>query len=123
MKDFAITQRDQKFLEQAIKIVENEMADPAFGVQEFVKMMGVSRSLLHKKLTALTDQSATEFINHLRLKKALHLLQNTDMNISEIAYSVGYNDPKYFSRVFSKQYGESPSEYMNKVLNVTKGLA
>lgn len=123
LKDFAITQRDQKFLEQAIKIVENEMADPAFGVQEFVKMMGVSRSLLHKKLTALTDQSATEFINHLRLKKALHLLQNTDMNISEIAYSVGYNDPKYFSRVFSKQYGESPSEYMNKVLNVTKGLA
>lgn len=123
LKEMAITQRDQKFLEQAIKIVEDKMADPAFGVQEFVKKMGVSRSLLHTKLTALTDQSATEFINHLRLKKSLHLLQNTDMNISEIAYSVGYNDPKYFSRVFSKQYGESPSEYVNKTMNGIKGLA
>src|SRR5690606_32472307 len=114
--------RDQKFLERAVKIVEDKMVDPAFGVQEFVKMMGVSRSLLHTKLAALTDQSATEFINHFRLKKSRSLLKNTDMNISEIAYSVGYNDPKYFSRVFSKQYGESPSEYLQKAVRVAKGL-
>lgn len=123
LNQLATTNKDQKFLEKAIIIVENRMADPIFGVQEFVREIGVSRSLLHKKLSALTGQSATEFINHFRLKKSLKLLQQSDMNISEIAYTVGYNDPKYFSRIFSKQYGASPSEYLQKTMKVAKGLA
>lgn len=119
-RQLASTVRDQKFLEQAIRIVEDKMTDPSFGVQDFVKEMGMSRSLLHKKLTALTEQSATEFINHFRLKKALKLLKSTDLNISEIAYSVGFNDPKYFSRVFSKQYGDAPKEYLQNLKKTTK---
>ena len=117
----ATTDRDQKFLEQAIRIVEDKMTDPEFGAKEFVREMGMSRSLLHKKLTVLTDQSATEFINHFRLKKSLKLLKHADMNISEVAYSVGFNDPKYFSRIFSKQYGNAPSEYLHKALKAVKG--
>lgn len=116
-RKLATTVKDQKFLEQAIRIVEDKMADPEFSVKDFVKAIGMSRSLLHQKLTALTDQSATEFINHFRLKKALQLLKNTDKNISEVAYSVGYNDPKYFSRLFSKYYGATPKDYLQNLLN------
>lgn len=104
--------KDQKFLEHAIKTVEAHMEDSLFGVKEFVKLMGISRSLLHKKLTALTDQSAAEFINQLRMKKAMQLLKANELNISGIAYSVGYNDPKYFSRLFSRYYGKSPRDFL-----------
>lgn len=106
--------KDQKFIERAFEVVETNLADSSFGVKQFVDQMGISRSLLHKKLTGLTEQSAAEFINHLRMKKAKGLLQQNDLNVSEVAYSVGYNDPKYFSRLFSKSFGESPKDYANK---------
>jgi AraC-like DNA-binding protein len=88
------------------------MENSDFGVKEFVRCMGISRSLLHKKLTSLTNQSAAEFINHLRMKKALPLLKQNELNISEVAYAVGYNDPKYFSRLFSRHYGQPPKEFL-----------
>nr|WKN34096.1 two-component regulator propeller domain-containing protein [Tunicatimonas sp. TK19036] len=106
--------KDQRFLEQAIKTVEDHLEDPDFGVQSLVKSMSISRSLLHKKLTALTTQSTTEFINHLRMKRAQELLRQNELNVSEIAYAVGYNDPKYFSRVFNKHVGQSPTEFLKE---------
>lgn len=105
--------KDQKFIEHALETVNQNLSDSQFGVKEFVDQMGISRSLLHKKLTSLTDQSAAEFINHQRMRKAQQLLQQNELNISEVAYSVGYNDPKYFSRLFSKTFGQSPKEFVN----------
>lgn len=107
--------KDQKFLEKAVEIVSQYMHDSSFGVKEFVDEMGISRSLLHKKLTGLTDQSAAEFINHLKMKKARRLLQENSMNISEVAYAVGYNDPKYFSRIFSKHFNQSPKAFVDSL--------
>lgn len=103
---------DEEFLKQAIELVQNRLSNSGFGVQEFVKEMHVSRSFLHKKLTVLTNQSAAEFINCLRMKKAMSLLTTGGGNISEVAYAVGYNDPKYFTRLFTKFYGESPKKYL-----------
>ena len=106
---------DQQFLRRAIKAVEDNLENSSFGAKELVESLGVSRSLLHKKLAALTDQSTTEFINHLRMKKAQHLLRQPSLNISEVAYAVGYSDPKYFSRVFSKHYGQSPQAFLKQI--------
>ena len=64
--------------------------------------------------TALTDQSATDFINTIRLKKSVDLLATMEFNVSEVAYAVGYNDPKYFSRIFKKQFGKAPSDYLKQ---------
>jgi AraC-like DNA-binding protein len=72
----------------------------------------ISRSLLHKKLTAIVDQSAVDFITSVKLKKSALLMHEGNLNISEVAYSVGFNDPKYFSRCFKKHFGKSPSEYL-----------
>ena len=77
----------------------------------FSDMMFVSRSLLYKKLKALVDLSPNDFITVYRLKKALPLLAAKDISVNEVAYSVGFNDPKYFSRVFKKFYKKTPSEY------------
>lgn len=108
--------RDQKFLEEALSIVNTNIDNSSFGARELVNELGVSRSLLHKKLTALTGQSTADFINQIRMKQACQLLKNTELNISEVAYAVGYNDPKYFSRLFSKYFGRSPKEYLKDAI-------
>lgn len=108
--------KDQKFLEHAIQTVEENLTDSDFGARQFVESMGISRSLLHKKLTSITNQSAAEFINHLRMKKAKELLRQNELNVSEVAYAVGYNDPKYFTRLFSKLNDQSPKEFANSFL-------
>jgi AraC-like DNA-binding protein len=95
------------------KDFEHNFSDPNFGVEELVEKMSISRSLLHKKLSALTDQSAGDFITSIRLKKAAQLLQSSNKNISEVAYEIGFNDPKYFSRIFRKYFGTTPSEDIN----------
>ncbi len=117
LDELTSSNRDQKFLELALRTVDQHMENSDFGVTMFVNEMGISRSLLHKKLTVLTNQSAADFINHLRLKKAENLLLTTELNVSQVAYSVGYSDPKYFTRLFHKQYGASPKEFVDRAKN------
>jgi len=74
-------------------------------------------------MKAITDLSANDFINVFRLKKSLELLKQGQLQISEIAYQVGFNDPKYFSRIFKKFFKKSPSEYLpQKRINAVIGL-
>lgn len=118
IKELSTNSRDQQFLEAAEKVVYEQLSNGEFGSKDLVLTLGVSRSLLHKKLTALTNKSASEFINHIRMSEAKKRLVNPDLNISEVAYAVGYNDPKYFSRLFSKHFGKSPKEYQAMVLGL-----
>ena len=73
--------------------------------------MCISNSGLSDKMKALTGQSINELIQNVRIKKATELLINSDMNVSEIAYETGFNDPYYFSRLFKKYHNMSPSDY------------
>ena len=102
---------DDKFLAKAYTILEGSYSNTDFSVELFSDQMFVSRSLLYKKLKALVGLSPNDFITVYRLKKALPLLLSKEMTINEIAYGVGFNDPKYFSRVFKKFYKKKPSEY------------
>ena len=68
---------------------------------------------LHRKLKALTGQSTTEFIRSQRLKLAIKLLKENKISISEIGYTVGFNDPSYFAKCFKQEYGTSPTEYLS----------
>jgi signal transduction histidine kinase/ligand-binding sensor domain-containing protein/DNA-binding response OmpR family regulator len=112
-KEITTTHIDEQFMQKTIKIVEGNMNNPEFGVQKLATEMCVSRSLLHKKLTAIVDLSANDFITTMRLKKSALLLHQGNMNVSEIAFEVGFNDPKYFSRCFRKHFGMAPTEYIN----------
>jgi signal transduction histidine kinase/AraC-like DNA-binding protein/ActR/RegA family two-component response regulator len=108
--------RDEQFLQKAIDVVNENMLKSNFCITDFNEAMGVSRSLLYKKLISLTGHSATDFIISIRLKKALQLLKNKDLNISEISYMVGFNTPKYFSRCFRRYYGKNPTQYYDTIL-------
>jgi len=111
LADSGITTMDEKFMKKAYEITEREMSDPEFGVSSFSKQMALSRMQLHRKLKALTDQSATEFIKTNRLNKAAVLLKSKSSTAAEIAYDVGFNTPSYFSSCFKEHFGKTPSEY------------
>ncbi len=103
---------DEKFLNKLMQLVADHMEDPDFNVTALVTYIGMSQTVLYKKIKALTDMSITDFIKSQRLKRAAQLLQENKMNISEVAYSVGFNDRKYFSKEFKKQFGKAPTEYI-----------
>ncbi len=103
---------DQKFVSRLMEIVQDNYTDPDFDVSMLLDKMCISKSLLHKKLQSLLGQSAVKIIRSFRLTKA-HELLNTEagqrMTVSEVAYRVGFNDPKYFTRCFTRHFGVNPS--------------
>jgi signal transduction histidine kinase/CheY-like chemotaxis protein/AraC-like DNA-binding protein len=102
---------DEAFLTKAIRLVEEHMGEPDFGVELLYHEMAMSRSSLHKKLKALTNQSATEFINMIRLKEAARQLRQQSGTVSEIAYRVGFSSIPYFNVCFKRVFGMNPTRY------------
>jgi YesN/AraC family two-component response regulator len=116
-RDMASTARlssDQQFLQKAIDIIEKHLSAPDFSVQQFAEGMALSRVQLHRKLTAIVNQNATDFIRMYRLNKAAGMIKQETGTIAEIAYDVGFSSPSYFTECFKKQYDMSPSEYQEK---------
>ncbi|MGM9507697.1 two-component regulator propeller domain-containing protein [Larkinella sp. GY13] len=99
------------FLLKLRTTLEEQLDNPDFSIEAICQRMRMSRSTLHLKLVALTGMSTTRYIRALRLGKAKELLAASDLNISEVAYAVGFEDPKYFSRVFSDEFGISPANF------------
>ena len=106
-----ISSMDEQFLKKALKTVEEHIADEKFSVEDFSLEMAFSRMQLHRKLTGLTGQSATDFIRTIRLNKAAKLLASKSGTVTEIAYHVGFNSLSWFTKCFKEQYGLSPSEF------------
>ena len=102
---------DEQFIKNAIEIVEAQIDNPDFTVEAFQKVLGMSKTQLHRKLKALTDQSASEFIRTLRIKRAAQYLKKNSQTVSEAAYSVGFNNLSYFAKCFREQFGKTPSQY------------
>ncbi len=107
----AITSMDEKLINHAVKYVEDNIARSDLSVEELSKELGMSRVHLYKKLLAITGKTPIEFIRIIRLQRAAQLLRGSQQNISEIAYQVGFNNPKYFSRYFKEEFGILPSAF------------
>jgi signal transduction histidine kinase/ligand-binding sensor domain-containing protein/DNA-binding NarL/FixJ family response regulator len=105
-----VTSPDERFLQKLMQVVEEHMENPDFGVVTLGTEIGMSKTVLYKKIIALTDLSPSDFLKSMRLKKAAFLLMDGQLSINEIASLVGFNDRKYFSKEFKKLHGKSPSE-------------
>ena len=110
--EIGITSLDEKLMKKALETVEKNMSDPEFSVEKLSRELGMSRVHLYKKLTALTGKSPIEFIRIMRLKRAAQYLSKSQLTVSEIAFEVGFNDPRYFSRYFKAEFGLLPSQYI-----------
>lgn len=109
-----VTPLDQQFLQQAIAAVEARIADPDFSVEDLSRAVHCSRVTLYKKLSSLTGKAPLDFIRHIRLKRAAELLAKSQRSVAEVAYEVGFNNPKYFAKFFRKEYGVQPSAYKHQ---------
>ena len=97
------------FLQKLIKVILDRLDDPDLAVVHLCRVAKLSNTQVNRKLKALTGKTPSQFIRFIRLQKAMELLQTTDLNISEVAYEVGFNNPNYFSRSFSEEFGFPPS--------------
>ncbi len=110
-KDIAINSVDEQFITNLQTVLDEQLVESDFNAESFAKALYMSRMQLHRKLKAVTGKTATEFIRFQRLKLAASLLKKSDANISEIGYSVGFNNHSYFTKCFKEHYGVSPTDF------------
>lgn len=113
-KNIAISRVDEKFIEKVQAVMDQYLTNPDFSAEDFSSKVGMSRMQLHRKLKALIGLSTSELIRNERLKMAALLLQESDVQVAEICYQVGFNNPSYFAKCFKETYGCLPSEYSQK---------
>lgn len=109
--DITASSLDEVFLKKALQVVEENMGNSEFSVDDFCKQLTMSRTNIHLKLKALTSQSTTEFIRSIRLKRAAQLIKQKKGSSTEIAYMVGFTSQPYFSRCFKEYFKVNPTEY------------
>lgn len=106
-----ITPLDEQFIRKVVKQVEENVANADYSVEDLCRDMGISRAHFYKKIMALTGKSPLEFIRHVRLQQAAQLLEKSQLTVAEVAYRVGFNNPKYFAKYFREVYHVLPSAY------------
>ena len=109
-----------KLLNSIMKYIEAKLSDSDLSVEELSKHVGMSRGSLYYKLIELTGVSPVEYIRNVKLEKAATLLENSELNVAQIAYMTGFGTPSYFSRIFKNKYGMVPSEYLHFKRNAAK---
>lgn len=103
---------ENQFLRKIVSMIERRIDDPTLVVGDLAKEVRLSSMQVNRKLKALTGKTGNTLVRSIRLQRAKKLLLNKEMNVSEVAYSVGFNDPNYFSRAFSAEFGISPGEFL-----------
>ena len=117
-KSASMPSPDKEFLDKAIACVHKHIDDSDYDRETFASDMGMSSSSLYNKLRAVTGMNATSFIRDMRMKEACRLAKATPgIRVSDLAYSVGFKDPKYFATIFKKEFGMQPSEYIESIVN------
>lgn len=101
---------DEEFMKRVIAVIENHLSDEKFSIEEFSSELNMSRVQLHRKLKALVGKSAGHFLRSVRLTKAKDFIEEQKGNISEIAYSVGFSSPAYFTKCFKEEFGYLPKD-------------
>ena len=114
LKTQTVGKLDRKFINEFTAIVESNLSNESFNIEDICKSMGISRVQLYRKVKALLSINVYHYILNTRLQKAKYLLQNEEFTISEIAYKVGFSSPTYFSTVFKSKFGVTPKAFKEK---------
>lgn len=112
--EVAIRSLDEQFVSSAVKAVEDNLGNAEFTVEELSDAMSMSRVYLYKKILSLTGKTPIEFIRIIRMKRSASLLEKSQLTISEIAYQTGFNNPKYFTKLFKEEFKMLPTEYRKR---------
>jgi signal transduction histidine kinase/ligand-binding sensor domain-containing protein/DNA-binding response OmpR family regulator len=113
-REITTNRKDAEFLEKLLKYVDEHIGEPELNINYLAQTLAMSRSTFFRKIKAITGTTGKEFVDSIRFKKAAHLLISSDMNISEVAYTIGHSNPQYFSKWFKTYHKVSPSEYISQ---------
>jgi transcriptional regulator GlxA family with amidase domain len=108
-----LSANDKKFMDSLMSLVDSNIDNGELMIEDLARDLGVSRSVLFKKLKTLTGLSPNEFIKEIRIKHAAKLIVDDEYSMAQIAYMTGFNDSHYFSKCFKKYFGVTPTEYRN----------
>ncbi len=111
MKDISVKGNNDALMERIMKCVNENLQNPDFNVEMLTEEVGISRAHLHRKMKEITGISTSDFIRNLRLEQAAKLLKEGSINVTQVAYSVGFNNRAHFSTAFKKHFGMNPTEY------------
>jgi AraC-like DNA-binding protein len=109
--EISVSSPDEKFLKEFQDIIEKNLSDPDFGVDELSKKLIMGRSTLYRKIQALTGETPNQFILSYRLERGAQLLREKFGNVTEVALEVGFSSAAYFSKLFKEKFHQSPSEF------------
>jgi DNA-binding response OmpR family regulator len=112
--EVAVESRDEAFLQRALAVMEEQIANEEFTAEDFQRAVGMSKTQLHRKLKALVNQAPREFMRAFRLQRAAQLLKQGAGNVTEIAYMVGFSSQPYFTKCFQEEFGVTPKEYAKR---------
>jgi len=120
IKPVRLKSNEEQLMDRIMNVINKNINNPQLNVELLAKEAAISRVQLHRKLKEMAGISAGDFIRNIRLKQAAEILKSKDINISQVAYAVGYNSPSLFSAAFKKLYGISPTEYAEKDTSVNE---
>lgn len=110
-KDIEVESPDEQFIESVLLELEKNYEDPEFRLEELASTLNMSYSHVYRKFLSLTGKTLVDFVRSFRLKKSVPLIEKHNFTIGEIAFRIGFNDPKYFSKCFKKEYGKTPKQF------------
>jgi ligand-binding sensor domain-containing protein/signal transduction histidine kinase/DNA-binding response OmpR family regulator len=112
--DIIVSSLDEKLLKKALQIVEENISNELFEISTFSEELGISRTMLFSKIKAWTNLTPSDFVTVMRMKRAAQLLEQNKLTVSQVAFQVGYKNPKYFSKCFQRHFSETPTSYAKK---------
>jgi AraC-like DNA-binding protein len=118
--EVSIVSQDEQFISKATKVVEENISNPKFSVEDLSHELGYSRAKFYQKMLKIMAMTPMDFMRHIRMSRAEDLLRKSQLTISEIAYMVGYNNPKLFSRYFKYHFKKYPSEFRLEIKNTSQ---
>lgn len=116
--ELAHSEKDKEFMNKLLQIIDQHLPDPDFDIEQLCQQMGMSRTRLYQKIKGLSKQSIGDFIRGLRLKKAVHIMTHEDVTLTEVMVRVGIQTQSYFTRAFKKEFGKTPTQYMQEIKKI-----
>ena len=114
-RELVHTAKDKEFIDRLLHIIEEDLSDPELDVESICQQIGMSRTALYQKIKGISGQSVTEFVRSVRLRKAVQIMTEEDVLLTEVMYRVGIQTQSYFTKAFKKEFGKTPTQFLQEL--------
>jgi AraC-like DNA-binding protein len=115
LAEVVIVDEDELVMDRLMKFLEQRIDDDSLRIDDMAEAVNMGRTVFYEKIRQLVGVSPSDFLRQVRMQRARQLIAKSNMNISQVAYAVGFSDPKYFAKCFKKEFGVLPSEYLESL--------